>query len=54
MIESINNLGDIPCDVITIDWIHEAMTINIVAKDFINACVVSLYPKEVEFKYEQL
>lgn len=35
-------------------WIHSAMTINIMSCDFIDGCMFSLYPNEIEYKYEQV
>ena len=35
-------------------WIHEATTITIKSNDHIDGCIVSLYPNEIEYKYEQL
>ena len=35
-------------------WIHSAMTVNIVSCDFIDGCMFSLYPNEIEYKYEQI
>ena len=35
-------------------WIHDAMAVNIVSVDHIDGCIVSLYPHEIEFNYEQI
>ncbi|QSZ40928.1 ATP-binding cassette domain-containing protein [Sulfurimonas aquatica] len=35
-------------------WIHSATTINIISCDFVDTCIFSLYPKEIEYKYEQI
>jgi hypothetical protein len=35
-------------------WIHSAMTINIISCDFVDGCMFSLYPDEIEYKYEQI
>ncbi|HQR73458.1 MAG TPA: ABC transporter ATP-binding protein [Sulfurovum sp.] len=35
-------------------WIHAAMTVNILSCDFIDGCMFSLYPHEIEYKYEQI
>jgi len=35
-------------------WIHSATTINIISCDFIDGCMFSLYPNEIEYKYEQI
>ncbi len=35
-------------------WIHDAMVVNIVSVDHIDACIVSLYPNEIGFNYEQI
>lgn len=35
-------------------WIHEATTINIISSDNIDGCILSLYPEEVIYKYEQI
>jgi ABC-type polysaccharide/polyol phosphate transport system ATPase subunit len=35
-------------------WIHSAMTINIISSDYIDGCIFSLYPNEIEYKYEQI
>ncbi|MFZ7203451.1 ABC transporter ATP-binding protein [Avibacterium avium] len=36
-------------------WIHTAMTVNIVSCDFVDSgCMISLYPDEVEYCYEQV
>lgn len=35
-------------------WIHSAMTINIISCDFVDGCILSLYPNEIEYKYEQI
>ena len=35
-------------------WIHDAIIVNIVSADHIDGCVVSLYPHEIEFNYEQI
>ncbi len=35
-------------------WIHEATTVDIVSCDFIDGCMMSLYPNEIEFTYEQV
>jgi len=35
-------------------WIHEATTISIVSCDFIDGCMLSLYPHEIEYTYEQI
>ncbi len=35
-------------------WIHDAMVVNIVSIDYIDGCIVSLYPHEIEFNYEQI
>jgi len=35
-------------------WIHEVTTINIVSCDFMDGCIVSLYPNEIEYTYEQI
>lgn len=33
-------------------WIHSATTVNIISCDFTDACILSLYPNEIEYKYE--
>lgn len=33
-------------------WIHELTTINIISKDYVDGCVLSLYPGEIEYSYE--
>ncbi len=33
-------------------WIHEATTVSVVSSDTTDACIISLYPNEVEFSYE--
>ena len=33
-------------------WIHTATIINIISCDFIDGCMYSLYPHEIEYKYE--
>lgn len=35
-------------------WIHSATTINIISCDFVDGCIFSLYPNEIEYKYEQI
>ena len=35
-------------------WIHSATTINIISCDFIDGCMFSLYPNEIEYNYEQI
>lgn len=35
-------------------WIHSAILINIISCDFIDNCILSLYPNEIEYKYEQI
>ena len=35
-------------------WIHSAITINVISCDFIDGCMFSLYPNEIEYKYEQI
>ena len=35
-------------------WIHSALTINIISCDFVDGCMISLYPNEIEYKYEQI
>ncbi len=35
-------------------WIHTATIINIISCDFIDGCMYSLYPHEIEYKYEQI
>jgi ABC-type polysaccharide/polyol phosphate transport system ATPase subunit len=35
-------------------WIHEATTINIISSDNIDLCIISLYPEEIEYNYEQI
>ena len=35
-------------------WIHSATTVNIISCDFIDGCMFSLYPNEIEYKYEQI
>jgi len=35
-------------------WIHSAMIINIISCDFVDGCMFSLYPNEIEYKYEQI
>jgi len=35
-------------------WIHSATTINIISCDFVDGCMLSLYPNEIEYKYEQI
>jgi len=35
-------------------WIHEAATISIVSCDFIDGCILTLYPNEIEYTYEQI
>ena len=35
-------------------WIHAATTVNIISCDFVDGCVLSLYPNEIEYKYEQI
>ena len=35
-------------------WIHSATTINIISCDFVDGCMFSLYPNEIEYKYEQI
>ncbi|MDD3769158.1 MAG: ABC transporter ATP-binding protein [Sulfuricurvum sp.] len=35
-------------------WIHEATTISIVSCDFIDGCILTLYPNEIEYSYEQI
>lgn len=35
-------------------WIHDATTINIISADNIDGSVISLYPHEIEFEYEQI
>lgn len=33
-------------------WIHSATSINIISCDFVDGCMLSLYPSEIEYKYE--
>lgn len=35
-------------------WIHEATTINIISSNNIDDCIITLYPEEIEYKYEQV
>ncbi len=36
-------------------WIHDATSVSIImSKDNIDGCIVSLYPEEIEFSYEQI
>lgn len=35
-------------------WIHEAASIKILSKDNIDGCMLTLYPNEIEYKYEQI
>jgi len=35
-------------------WIHEATTINIMSSNNIDGCIISLYPEEIEYNYEQI
>lgn len=35
-------------------WIHEATTVNILSSNNIDGCIVTLYPEEIEYKYEQI
>lgn len=35
-------------------WIYTALTINILSYDYIDGCIISLYEKEVKYKYEQI
>ena len=35
-------------------WIHASTTVNIISCDFVDGCVFSLYPNEIEYKYEQI
>jgi len=33
-------------------WIHGVTTVNIISKDHIDGCLLSLYPDEIEYSYE--
>lgn len=35
-------------------WIHSATIVNVLSSDFIDGCILSLYPNEIEYKYEQI
>ena len=35
-------------------WIHEAITVNVISCDFVDGCILSLYPNEIEYTYEQI
>jgi len=35
-------------------WIHEATTVNVISCDFVDGCMLSLYPNEIEYTYEQI
>lgn len=35
-------------------WIHTATTINIISSNNIDGCVTTLYPEEIEYKYEEI
>lgn len=35
-------------------WIYSAATINVITNDFVDNCIVSLYPEEVKYQYEQI
>lgn len=33
-------------------WIHELTTVNVISKDHIDGCLLSLYPDEIEYSHE--
>lgn len=35
-------------------WIHEATTVNIMSSNNIDGCMMTLYPDEIEYTYEQI
>jgi ABC-type polysaccharide/polyol phosphate transport system ATPase subunit len=35
-------------------WIHEATTVNILSSNNIDACIMTLYPEEIVYNYEQI